>query len=121
MYRVHGGKDRTENRVLLHPNFLTMMSSVLKNAHNSVLINVKYPGTSSDAVAESECFQHTIDGLFICMKAGKDAVMATTESLATFQTAVERSAMWPVTLHQLKICLNGFAAVGTPQRQGRFH
>jgi hypothetical protein len=80
-------------------DLLAMMSSFLKNARNGVLIHVKDARASAHAVAFCKGFEHTINGLFICMKTSEDARVATAESVATFQTAIEWSVMWPVVLH----------------------
>jgi len=39
------------------------------------------------------------------MKAGKDAVVASAELAATFQTTIEGRAVWPVRTNQLEILL----------------
>lgn len=78
---------------------LAMGCRLLKNTCHRVLINVKDPRASSDAIALGERFEHSIDGLLIGVKASEDAVVATTEALTALQTTIKWSALRPVVLH----------------------
>lgn len=102
-------------------DLLAMASRLFKDQRHGVLIQVKDPGASSNAIAFGQRFEYTIDGRFIGVETSKDAIVATTKSPATFHTAIEWSAMGPVTLNQLEILLNGFASVGATQKGWRFH
>jgi hypothetical protein len=102
-------------------DLLAMRGSLLKHERYGVFINVKDPGAGTQAIAFSQRFEHSIDGLLICMEASKDAVVASRELSSTLQTTIERGLMWPVIANQLEIRLSGFAAVGTAHTGSRFH
>lgn len=100
---------------------LAMLSRLLKNAPHRVLIQVKDACGSADAVALTQGFEHAIDGVFIGVETSKDAIVASTESLTTLQTAIERSVIWSISPHKLEVSPQGFTPLGAAQKGWRFH
>ncbi len=97
----------------LFRNLSAMLSSHIKNADDSLLINIKDTSTRANAVAFCQSFQHSIDSLFVGVEAEKDAVVSCAETMLAFQTTKAWSVVWSIKLHKLEIIFNGFAAVGT--------
>lgn len=95
---------------------LAMCGSLFKDERDGVLIDVKDSRASANAVAFGQCFEHSIDRLLIGVKADKDAVVTSAKLTTTFQTAIERRAVWPVRTNQLEILLDSLALVRVPQR-----
>ena len=97
------------DQVLAHLS--AMCCRLLKDQRHCVFINVKDPRAGAQAVAFGQRLEHPIDRLLIGVKAGKDAIVTSAELTATFQTAIERCAVWPVKTNQLEILLDGLALV----------
>lgn len=93
-------------------DFLAMLSRLLKNTPDRVLIQVKDACGSAEAVALTQGFEHTIKGVFVGVETTKDAIVAGTESLTTLPTAIERSLIGSVTAHKLEVSPSGFTPVG---------
>jgi hypothetical protein len=70
------------NQLFVHP--FAMLGGSFKDECNRILIDVKNSCGSANANAFRESFEYTIDCLFICMKTGEDAIVATAELPAAF-------------------------------------
>jgi hypothetical protein len=93
-----------------------MCSSLFKDECHGVLIDVKDSRTGANAIAFSQCLEHSINRLLIGVKAGKDVVVTSAELTTTSQTAIERRAVWSVRTNQLEILLDSLAPVRASQR-----
>jgi hypothetical protein len=96
-------------------DLLTMTSGNFKNERDGVLVDVKNPGAGTNAIALSQCLEHTINGRFIGVEPREDTAVARRKFSATFQTTIKSRLVGTIVANPLQITLNGLAPVGAAQ------